>query len=37
MRDAVLAKLTKREQEHEGADIGIGVLIRIERAQEPIM
>lgn len=41
VRDAIFAKLTKREQEHTGADTGIGVLIRIERAQDvrgkPIM
>jgi uncharacterized protein len=41
MRDAIFAKLNKREQEHDGADTGIGVLIRIERAQDvrgkPIM
>lgn len=34
IRDAIFAKLSKREQEHEGADTGIGVLIRIERAQD---
>jgi hypothetical protein len=34
IRDAIFAKLTKREQEHVGADTGIGVLIRIERAQD---
>lgn len=34
LRDAIFAKLTKREQEHDGADTGIGVLIRIERAQD---
>jgi hypothetical protein len=32
IHDAIFAKLTKREQEHEGADTGIGVLIKIERA-----
>ena len=41
IRDAIFAKLSKREQEHEGADTGIGVLIQIERAQDvrgkPIM
>jgi hypothetical protein len=34
IRDAIFAKLSKREQEHDGADKGIGVLIRIERAQD---
>lgn len=33
-RDAIFAKLLKREQEHEGADTGIGVLIRIDRAAD---
>ena len=33
IKDAIFAKLLKREQEHEGADKGIGVLIRIERAE----
>jgi uncharacterized protein len=41
IRDAIFAKLSKREQEHDGADTGVGVLIRIERAQDvrgkPIM
>ncbi len=41
IHEAIFAKLSKREQEHEGADTGIGVLIRIERAQDvrgkPIM
>jgi len=41
IREAIFAKLSKREQEHDGADTGIGVLIRIERAQDvrgkPIM
>ncbi len=32
MREAIFARLTKREQEHVGADTGIGVLIRINRA-----
>jgi uncharacterized protein len=34
MRDAIFAKLTKREQEHAGADVGIGVLIKITRAAD---
>jgi hypothetical protein len=41
VHDAIFAKLLKREQEHVGADTGIGVLIRIERAADvrgqPIM
>ena len=31
---AIFSKLSKREAEHEGADTGIGVLIRIERAED---
>ena len=31
-REAIFAKLSKREQEHKGADVGIGVLIKIDRA-----
>lgn len=34
IRDAIFARLSKREQEHDGADTGIGVLIRIDRAQD---
>jgi hypothetical protein len=34
VRDAIFAKLSKREQEHVGADTGIGVLIRIKRAAD---
>jgi hypothetical protein len=34
MREAIFQKLTKREQEHDGADKGIGVLIRISRASD---
>ena len=34
MREAIFQKLTKREQEHPGADKGIGVLIRIDRAAD---
>lgn len=33
-REAIFAKLTKREQEHVGADTGIGVLLKIERATD---
>ena len=32
VHDAIFAKLKKREQEHVGADTGIGVLVKIERA-----
>ena len=31
---AIFAKLTKREQEHVGADTGIGILIKISRAED---
>ena len=38
---AIFAKLKKREQEHVGADTGIGILVRIDRAADlrgtPIM
>jgi hypothetical protein len=34
IHDAIFAKLTKREQEHPGADTGIGVLIKIDRAAD---
>ena len=34
VKDAIFAKLLKREQEHVGADTGVGVLIRIERAED---
>jgi hypothetical protein len=34
VREAIFAKLSTREQTHDGADTGIGVLIRIERAQD---
>jgi hypothetical protein len=41
VHDAIFSKLTKREQEHVGADTGIGVLVRIDRAADlrgkPIM
>jgi hypothetical protein len=41
VHDAIFAKLNKREQEHVGADTGIGVLIKIGRAADlrgqPIM
>lgn len=34
IHDAIFARLTKREQEHAGADTGIGVLIKIDRATD---
>ncbi len=34
VHQAIFAKLSKREQEHVGADTGIGVLIRIDRAAD---
>ena len=34
VREAIFAKLSPREQTHDGADTGIGVLVRIERAQD---
>ena len=34
MREAIFAKLHKREQEHAGADQGIGVLIKITSAAD---
>ena len=34
IHDAIFAKLPKREQEHVGADVGIGMLITIERAED---
>ena len=41
VREAIFARLTKREQEHVGADTGIGVLVKIKRASDvrgkPIM
>ena len=33
-REAIFKRLTKREQEHVGADTGIGVLIKIDRATD---
>jgi uncharacterized protein len=34
VREAIFQKLLKREQEHTGADKGIGVLIKIARAAD---
>ena len=33
-REAIFKRLSKREQEHDGADKGIGVLIKIDRAAD---
>ncbi len=33
-RDAIFAKLSPCERTHDGADTGIGVLVRIERARD---
>jgi hypothetical protein len=33
IHDAIFARLNEREATHVGADTGIGVLIRIERAE----
>jgi hypothetical protein len=34
IREAIFKRLTKREQEHVGADKGIGVLVKIERTAD---
>ena len=34
VREAIFARLSQREQTHDGADVGIGVLIRIESAAD---
>ncbi len=34
VREAIFGKLLPREQTHAGADVGIGVLIKIERAAD---
>ncbi len=34
MRDAIFKLLLPREQTHVGADTGIGVLVKIERAAD---
>jgi hypothetical protein len=34
VKDAIFARLLPREQTHEGADQGFGVLIRISRAED---
>jgi uncharacterized protein len=34
IKDAIFAKLLEREQKHDGADTGVGVLIKVERAAD---
>jgi hypothetical protein len=34
VHDAIFARLTEREATHAGADVGIGVLIKIDRAED---
>ena len=34
MHDAIFARLNERESTHVGADTGVGVLIKIERAED---
>ena len=34
MHDAIFARLNERESTHVGADTGVGVLIRIDRAED---
>lgn len=34
IKDKIFSMLTKREQEHDGADTGLGVLVRIDRAAD---
>ena len=34
VKDAIFARLLKREQEHAGADTGVGVLITLDRAED---
>ena len=34
VKDAIFAKLLTREQEHVGADTGVGVLIKLTRAED---
>jgi putative heme iron utilization protein len=34
VRDAIFARLNERESTHVGADVGIGVLIKITRAED---
>jgi hypothetical protein len=36
VKEAIFSRLSKREQEHEGADKGVGVLIRIERSADAL-
>jgi hypothetical protein len=34
VREAIFARLSEREATHDGADVGIGVLIKIEKAAD---
>ena len=34
IKDAIFAKLNEREQKHDGADVGFGVLVKIDRAED---
>jgi hypothetical protein len=34
VREAIFARLSEREATHVGADVGIGVLIKIDRAED---
>jgi hypothetical protein len=34
VKDAIFAKLLPREQTHDGADQGVGVLIKLDRAED---
>ena len=34
VKEAIFAKLNDREQKHEGADVGFGVLVKIDRAED---
>lgn len=34
VHDAIFARLNEREATHDGADVGVGVLIKIDRAED---
>ena len=34
VKDAIFARLLEREQKHDGADTGVGVLIKLTRAED---
>ena len=34
IKDAIFSKLNEREQKHDGADVGFGVLVKIDRAED---